>query len=645
MNDTDRDASDTGALADLTSVAEIVTDRLPRYDRRPAIRIDDGQRYVTVGYDEYLTSVQRMLAYFRAQRAEQCVVATFVKNRVEWDMTALAALTTANVLFPLDTTMSDEELRHLLRLSPPEYVVVSLAQRARMQSLLARLGLRPTVLLADVLRVFEDVGAPPLADLAPNEVPMSSLPAPGAGPIAPSSRLDNPDTVLARYCTSGTTGMPKVVLITHGNIVAQLREAQGIVKLRRNEDLLNIGLYTHIATLLEFLVAKSLGFAVTYFTREADEHGVLEQELGKLTRQGVRIKGLMAVPKFWIFLMKEVLEELKNKPSLRSLYHYLTGIEKHAKLRDIGTVDTAKLLAVRRRFRNQMGGYFSYGVSSSTKIDPGVVEIFAKLGVTVIDIYGATEAAGIIARNRLNESRRGSCGRLSRWLETRLEGPRRIPGIEGVVGKLQIRGPVVCAGYVGEPAGNHLDGDGFYSTGDLVTVDDAGYVYLVGREKELLPWDDGSYVDPMHVSNLLVRSIYVKDALVTRLGDDPYLSVFLLPDYPRVLADPEFKQRVALGLTPEQALWPLLGEAVAYAQSLANITPRLGTRRIYLLTRKLSRTPTHKIKLAHELGHLDLTSYLEDATERSASRDPRGSPPRNRGADHPVPARSHDPAF
>ena len=75
---------------------------------------------------------------------------------------------------------------------------------------------------------------------------------------------------------------------------------------------------------------------------------------------------------------------------------------------------------MRLYLRNRMGGYFNYGISSSTRIDPGVIEIFAKLGVTVIDIYGATEASGIIARNRLNESRRGSCGRLIPCLEHRV---------------------------------------------------------------------------------------------------------------------------------------------------------------------------------------------------------------------------------
>ncbi len=534
----------------LDSVAEIVSRCLPGHGHRTAIRFDNGESYTSVTYDAYLEDAHRMIAYFRDQGAEQRVVATLVKNRPEWDMTALGALYTANVLSPLDTKMDDEELRHLLGICPPDYVLVSSAQLPRLRRILGQLELRPRVLLADLYDLFEDADAGAVGQLEEDETPMSSIPWPAPGePLPdPSPLLRSRETVLAHYATSGTTNLPKIVRITHGNIVAQVQEARGVINLRRREDLLNIGPYTHIATLLEFLVAKSKGFTVTYVTREVDDDGVLEQEIKKLKRQGVRIKALMAVPKFWVQVMKELLEELKDKPVLHNLYRCLVSIEKNARLHDIGTVDRAKLIAVRRSFKNKMGGHFSYGISSSSKIDPGVIEIFAMLGVTVIDIYGATEASGIIARNRLNESRRGSCGRLLDGLEAKLSGLRDLPGVDRPVGELRIKGPTVSAGYVGMDSTSHLDDDGFYCTGDLASIDEDNYLYLVGRRQELIRWEDGSYVDPMHLSNLLVRSIWIKDALVTRLGDDAFLSVFIYPDQKRIEKDRHYLERVGLGL-------------------------------------------------------------------------------------------------
>ena len=126
----------------------------------------------------------------------------------------------------------------------------------------------------------------------------------------------------------------------------------------------------------------------------------------------------------------------------------------------------------------------------------------------------------------------------------------------------------------------------------------------------LLEWDDESLIDPMHLSNLLVRSIWVKDALVTRLRQDDFLSVFVFPDWARMEEDPDFRVAMDTGLRREEALRARLERAVDYAQSLAKMTPRLSKERIYVLPRKLERTPTHKIKLARELERLDLSSYV-----------------------------------
>jgi long-subunit acyl-CoA synthetase (AMP-forming) len=261
----------------------------------------------------------------------QQVISTFVQNRPEWDMLALATLYTGNILFPLDTKMNDDGLAHLLAHSPPDVVLVSRASRARMKGVLERCGFTPTVVIADLYDVFEDRSAGPVDPFGPGEIAFSSVPQPADARLPePSPRLLDDTLVLGHYATSGTTSLPKVVRITHGNIVAQVNEGIEVLKLRPGEDVLNLGPYTHIATLLESLVTKARGYCVTYFTREAEADRVLETEMNRIRRAGIRIKALMAVPKFWIFLMKEVLEEMKGKAIWRSLYDYLTSIEQHA---------------------------------------------------------------------------------------------------------------------------------------------------------------------------------------------------------------------------------------------------------------------------------------------------------------------------
>ncbi|MGD8843323.1 MAG: AMP-binding protein, partial [Gammaproteobacteria bacterium] len=200
----------------------------------------------------------------------------------------------------------------------------------------------------------------------------------------------------------------------------------------------------------------------------------------------------------------------------------------------------------------------------------------------------------------------GSCGRIIEPLQHRLRNLRRVPGIAHEVGELQVRGPTVARSYLGRAPHEFAAADGYYNTGDLCWIDDDGLLHLLGREKELMWWDDGSYVDPQHLSNLLVRSIFVKDAMVARRRpEDDFLSVYLFPDYKRIRKDVQWQKELDTGVDEAVALKRRLQTAIDYAESIANITPRLSRAPVYVLPRALERTPTHKIKFLFELARLD----------------------------------------
>jgi len=596
----------------IASVSDIVDDHIRAYYGRTAIRYDVGDYYDSCEYQDYHFYVKAMIQFLNKGNTEQKVIATFCKNRIEWDMAALASFYTGNMIFPLDTKTNEVELKHLLKLNPPHMIVVSRPQVERVRELNAELGLNATLIVADLFDAFEDNGYEEfLLNAGELSVKVISETYSEDEGITKSTMLERWDTVLGHYPTSGTTNLPKIVQVTHGNIVNEINEAIDVINLRPREEVLNIGPYTHIGTLVEFLTSKTRGFTVCYFTREPDEDDVLEDEIKKLKKQGVRIKALMAVPKFWIYLLKELLEEMKNKPVLHGLYNHLISIEKSGDLYDIGTLDKAKLTAMRSVLRHKLGGYFSYGVSSSMKLDGALVEIFGKLGITLIDIYGATECCGIISRNHLNDVNPGSCGRIISILDYRLVEKTRVPGIDHEVGILEVKGPTVAHSYVGDTQEMEMTDDGYFNTGDLAYVNDNGLLFLVGRKKELMLWDDGTYVDPQRMSNLLVRSVFVKDAMVTRLNpSDNFLSVYLLPDYNRIKKDPAWAREINTGVSERLALRSRMEQAIDYASSIAKITPELDKREIYLLPQALERTPTHKIKFNFEMNRLHLAEKI-----------------------------------
>ena len=317
------------AYGSIKSVADIIENQLPAYGNRCVLRFDRGDTYSSLNFDEYLNYLKAMVQYFTSQNIEQKVIGTFCKNRLEWDMVGMASFYRANALFPLDTKTNPVELEYLLKLNSPDYMLVARPQLQKIRQLKEKLKLKTKIIVADLMNVFEDIGFEDESCLE-EELSVAKIFSEYdmRQPVEKSQKLEDPNVILGHYPTSGTTSLPKIVAISHGNIISEVNEAIDVINLRHNEDLLNIGPYTHIATLVEFLVTKTRGFCTTYFTREPDDDDVLEDEIKKLKAQGVRIKALMAVPKFWIYLMKEVLEEMKNKPVLNELYQHLISIEK-----------------------------------------------------------------------------------------------------------------------------------------------------------------------------------------------------------------------------------------------------------------------------------------------------------------------------
>lgn len=133
----------------------------------------------------------------------------------------------------------------------------------------------------------------------------------------------------------------------------------------------------------------------------------------------------------------------------------------------------------------------------------------------------------------------------------------------------------------------------------------------MGRKKELIRWPDGTYSDMMRLSNLLVRSVWVKDAMVIRLNEkDDFLTVFVYPDFKRICKDGCYNELLKNGFEEKRLLRMFLEEAIDYAQILLGEKPLLSKDKIYILQKKLERTPTHKIKFVSELKSIDLEHYI-----------------------------------
>ncbi len=141
----------------ISSGTEIVDLQLPAYEKQDTIHFDSAGTNASLGFDDYLSYLHMMIRWFQAHNLENKVIATFSQNRIEWDITAMATFYTTNTLFPLDTKMDETELLQLLSINLPDYILVSPAQLNRVEEILHHLNLPTTILVTDLMSVFEDI--------------------------------------------------------------------------------------------------------------------------------------------------------------------------------------------------------------------------------------------------------------------------------------------------------------------------------------------------------------------------------------------------------------------------------------------------------------------------------------------------------
>jgi long-chain acyl-CoA synthetase len=323
----------------------------------------------------------------------------------------------------------------------------------------------------------------------------------GWGILGESSAAVGRDDILQIVFTSGTTAEPKGVVITHGNVLANIapleREIEAYLKYERwvhPVRFLNLLPLSHVfGQFLGMFLPPLLGGTVIF------QEELKPSEIVSTIRRE-RVSVLVSVPR--------VLQSLKQK------------IE-----RDLE--DGGRMKAFRRRFRTSEGKHFlrrwwmfrdihrQFGwkfwafISGGAALDATTEEFWGRLGYAAIQGYGLTETTSLISVNHPFKLGKGSIGKVLPGREIKLADD----------GEILIRGSGVAAGYWGtsdseKTAGEVTDKDGWYRTGDVGALDDAGNLYFKGRKKEVIVTPAGLNIYPEDLEAALRRQPEVKDCVV-----------------------------------------------------------------------------------------------------------------------------------
>lgn len=335
-----------------------------------------------------------------------------------------------------------------------------------------------------------------------------------------------PDDPLTLLYTSGTTGNPKGVIITHANALYEVATAVATGNSRLHERRVSYLPYAHIAERMLSIYLSICSAGQVYFCPDAATG--LIGTLGE-----AKPTTFFGVPRIFEKIMAGIraLQAGEQDESKRAAVAAAmdTG-ERYVRSCQFGEQTSGELAAefaaaqeqVLRPIKSLLGlDAAEVVMSGAAPLSAEVGSFFAGLGIKILDVYGMSETTGAFASNTTSDFRLGTVGRPAPGMEVRIAAD----------GEILARGPLNCPGYLNLPeqTAELIDGDGWLHTGDIGSIDADGFVRVVDRKKELIITAGGENVSPAAVENALVAHPLIGQALA--YGDErPYLVAILTLD-------------------------------------------------------------------------------------------------------------------
>jgi long-chain acyl-CoA synthetase len=571
---------------------------------------EDGGEWHTITWEQTRRHAQEVAAGLIGlglQAGER--VALMLPNRVEHVLADFGVMHAGGVPVTFYATLAADQVRYVAADCEATIAVLDgAAELARWQPVLAELpGLKKVIV--------RDAAACPAGDqyLTWADLMASGRERLAAAPEEVADRVagidpDDPATVLY---TSGTTGNPKGVIITHRSVLYEVAtsEVTGFV-----EPHTRWVSYLPLAHIAERMFTNYL--AVSYASHVHFCHNATTDLIA--TVGAVKPTAFFGVPRVWEKIQAgiQALLAAEQDPARRAAVDeaMATG-RKYVKSCEFGNTTPDDLAEEFRRadesvlqpIRSLLGlGEATIVVSAAAPLPPDVAEFFAGLGMKRLDVYGMTETTGAFTTNTPDAFRLGTVG-------------RALPGIEVWIaddGEILTRGPLNTPGYLNLPGqtAELIDADGWLHTGDIGSLDPDGFLSVVDRKKELIITSGGENISPAAIENLLVAHPLIGQAL--SFGDRrPYVVALLTLDgdvAPAWARARGIEASSLAALAEEPAVIEAVGQAVADAnQHLARVQQVKKWRLLPVEWTAESEELTPTLKLKRRVVHAKYADVID----------------------------------
>jgi long-chain acyl-CoA synthetase len=479
-----------------TSLVELAEQSVQRFASNPLFGTRRDGAWSWLSFREFLVIVDELragLAVLGVAAGDR--VAIVSRNSVEWAAAAYATYGLGAAFVPMYEAQLPRDWEFIVRDCDASVVFVrTQAMVDKLVEMQPRLpGLRSIVAIdSDGPRTFAE-----LRELGRAE-PITAI-------------RPNPDDTAGLIYTSGTTGQPKGVVLTHRNITSNVIAATSVFPITSDDRTVSFLPWAHVyGQVVELHILMSVGASTAF-----------NDDIERLLEDLVEVKPtiLVAVPRIFNKIHAGVRSQIAARASwIQRLFE--SGLAASIRARRGEVLELRARLArwfadrlVFRKIRARFGGRLRYAISASAMLNPVVGEFVDGLGIDVYEGYGLSETSPVVASNVPGARRLGSVGRaipgVRIWID---ESRGMMPG----QGEIVVYGPNVMKGYHARPdeTACAFTADGGLRTGDLGHVDAAGYLFITGRLKEQYKLENGKYVMPTPLEEVLQLSPYVTSVML-----------------------------------------------------------------------------------------------------------------------------------
>jgi long-chain acyl-CoA synthetase len=471
------------------------------------------KKYSAADYIENVDNISYGLLSLGLKKGDK--VATISNNRPEWNFVDMGLAQAGLIHIPIYPTISNEDYSYIINHCSPKLIIVS------DNSLYERI--KP---IAVTIPSITDIYSFNEIEGVKNWIEIKE-----AGKKNSKKYFDElkkvrenikPDETITLIYTSGTTGNPKGVMLSHNNIISNIRSISKVFHFNQTHRTLSFLPINHVFERTVNYYFQNNGLSIFY----AENLGTIADNL-----RDVKPNVFITVPRLLEKLYDKIIGKGRELKGIKKrIFFWAVKLGFRYKLRKTnGLLYNLKLKIADRlvysKWRAALGGNVDLIVSGGAALQPRLTRIFNAAGITLIEGYGLTETSPVIAVNNITtgEIKIGTVGPPLSDIKVKISKD----------GEILCKGPNVMQGYYKKPGLTKqvIDRDGWFHTGDLGIFEDNKYLKITGRKKEIFKLSSGKYVSPQVIENRFKESIFIEHIMV--VGENQkFASAVISPNFP-----------------------------------------------------------------------------------------------------------------